>query len=138
MKWEEIIAVSGRPGLYRIVGQSKSGILAEHITDKKKVLAPPFRVTALKDISVFTETDEVPLREVMTRMARTAAARPIPDKKASKEELTEFFREVLPDYDEERFYPSHMRKIIGWYRLLEPAGLFEAAGGSEEADSDQK
>jgi len=124
MKREEIIAVSGKPGLYKILGTAGAGIYAEHILDKTKIIAPLMHVSPLADIVVFTENEDMRLPEVFKKIrAAEDNGIDIPDKKASKETLTTFFRHIIPRYDVDKFYPSHMRKILGWYAVLKKAGL---------------
>jgi len=124
MNWDEIIAVSGKPGLYKIVGQAKAGIFAEHLLTGKKILAPPVHISAMQDIVIFTNDDDVRLPAVMEKI-RDAEKEGIslPDKKSSKDELIAFFEKIIPDYDKEKFYPSHMRKIMSWYEILKAAGM---------------
>jgi len=138
MKWENIISISGKPGLYRIIGRSKSGILAEGLEDKRKVMALPLHVSVLGDIAVFTDTDEIRLPGVFERMHRVGN---VPPKKAPKETLVEFFEKVIPDYDRTKFYPSHMRKIADWYHIMQRAGILEEllkddSAGEKDTDED--
>jgi len=128
MKWEEIIAVSGKPGLYRIVGHTKSGVFAEHLTEKKKIVAPLIHISSMPDIAVFTQDDEIRLPEVFEKIHQAdKEGKTVPGKKSSKNELTAFFKDIIPDYDEDKFYPSHMRKILGWYEVLKEADIWEKA-----------
>jgi hypothetical protein len=124
MKWDDIISVSGKPGLFVIKGQAKSGVLAESLSDGKKTLAPVFQISGLSDIAIFTDNDELRLPEVIKRMyEKDRNGTGIPGKNASKNELTAFFQDIIPDYDADRFFPSHMKKIIGWYAVLKNAGV---------------
>ncbi len=126
MKWEEIISVTGKPGLYVIKGQSKSGVLAESLIDKKKVFAPVYHISALNNIAVYTDDDEIYLPEIFKKIFEyEQKGNEIPGKKSSKQILTGFFKEIIPHYDETRFYPSHMKKITGWYHLLKNADVIK-------------
>ncbi len=132
MKWDDIISVSGKPGLYVLRGQSKSGVLGESLTDRKKVLASFFQVSSLNDIAVFTLDDEVRLPEVITKMYRSEQnGTPVPDKKSDKEKLKAFFKNLIPDYDEDKFFLSHMKKIVGWYHILKQANLLDELTGKK-------
>jgi len=128
----KFLVITGRPGVYEAKGQSKSGLLARHIETGKTVLASPFTVSFLDDIVVYTEDDKVSLPQVLLNI-RKAGAGEIPSSKASSEELKSFFAGIVPGYDADRFYPSHMKKILQWYGILERTGrLDEIQGGEEE------
>ena len=118
-----ILSVSGKPGLYQLIGQAKSGIFARHIGTGKRIVASPMSVSMLDDIVIYTYDDKIPLKQVMKRMAAHDGDRPSP--RASKTELTDYFRQILPDYDEDQFYPSHMKKLLQWFGQLQEAGLLE-------------
>jgi len=118
-----LLSVTGKPGLYRLLGHTKSGIFAQHITSGKRIVASPFAVSMLDDIVIYTEEDKVPLTEVIKKMAAYEGRLPAPN--APKEELQNFFRQILPDYDADKFYPSHMKKILQWFDLLRQSELLD-------------
>ncbi|MCK9305140.1 MAG: DUF5606 domain-containing protein [Bacteroidales bacterium] len=132
---KKIISVSGQQGLFRFVSQAKSGVIAESLTDKKRSLfGINSRVTALSDISIYTEDKEMPLREVLIRIREKLSDGDAPIHGSSPEKLREFFADVIPDYDRDKFYVSHMKKVAEWYNILKQyASLeFESDGQPEE------
>ncbi len=124
---ETILAISGKPGLYRLVSRGNRNLIVETLDDKKKRM-PAFgadKVISLADIAMYTEEGEVPLREVLTALKKkeNGELAAFDYKKASREELGAYFAEILPDYDRDRVYPADIKKLISWYNLLVKAGL---------------
>ncbi len=124
---ETILAISGKPGLYRLVSRGNRNLIVETLDDKKKRM-PAFgadKVISLADIAMYTEEGEVPLREVLTALKKkeNGELATFDYKKASREELGAYFAEILPDYDRDRVYPADIKKLISWYNLLVKAGL---------------
>ena len=118
-----IIAISGQPGLYKIVAQSKNGIIVEGLTDKKRVnVYASTRVSTLTDISMFTTGDDKPIDEIMTAIFEKEKGGAAIDNKADDKAVAEYFGSVLPDYDKERVYVSNMRKLFSWYNTLQATG----------------
>jgi len=108
-----IISISGQPGLYKIVAQSKNGIIVEGLTDKKRVnVYASTKVSTLSDISMFTTGDDKPVEEIMTNIYEKEKGGPAVDSKADDKEIEKYFSGILPDYDKERVYISNMRKLI--------------------------
>lgn len=121
------MAISGKPGLYRLVSRGNRNLIVETLDDKKKRM-PAFgadKVISLADIAMYTEEGEVPLREVLTALKKkeNGELAAFDYKKASREELGAYFAEILPDYDRDRVYPADIKKLISWYNLLVKAGL---------------
>lgn len=121
------MAISGKPGLYRLVSRGSRSLIVETLDDKKKRM-PAFgadKVISLADIAMYTEDGEVPLREVLAALKKkeNGELSAFDYKKASKEELGAYFSEILPDYDRDRVYPADIRKLVSWYNLLVKAGL---------------
>ncbi len=121
------MAISGKPGLYRLVSRGNRNLIVETLDDKKKRM-PAFgadKVISLADIAMYTEEGEVPLREVLTALKKkeNGELATFDYKKASREELGAYFAEILPDYDRDRVYPADIKKLISWYNLLVKAGL---------------
>ncbi len=116
-----LIAVGGKPGLFRIVGQGKSGALVESLSDgRRQVIGASAKVSALRDIAIYTSDKEKPLAEVFESIA--AQDIPMPGVKASPEELFGFFEKVLPDFDRQKVYASDVRKVIRWYEEFRANG----------------
>jgi len=125
-----LIAVGGKPGLYRIVGQGKSGALVEALSDgRRQVIGASAKVSALRDIAIYTSEKEKPLAEVFESMAQLDI--PMPGNKANPEELFGFFEKVLPDFDREKVYASDVRKVIRWYEEFRAHGISAAAAQPE-------
>lgn len=115
----KILSVSGQHGLYEYVAQARNGIIAESLSDKKRIVFDAHsRVTTLADISIFTKDTEVKLSEVFVSIKNVLGDAACPDSKASDSDLKAVFTKALPDYDEDRFYVSHMRKVVDWYNEL--------------------
>ena len=118
----EILTISGKPGLFKLLTRGRGALIVENIDETKKRLPiqATDKVVGLGDISIFTEDKEMPLRLVFQAIEDKVGKNEVEFdyKKASDAELSEFFAEVVPDYDRDRFYPSHMRKVLGWYNLL--------------------
>ncbi len=138
---ETILAISGKPGLYKLVSRGNANLIVEALDDTHKRL-PAFatdRVTSLADIAMFTETDEVPLWKVFKAVGEKEGSKrcALNHKKASSKELQKFFAEVLPDYDRDRVLDSHIRKLIQWYNILVDNGFtdFEAVLAPTEGDN---
>ena len=138
MSLEKIVAVSGKPGLFKIISQSKGGIIVESLVDKKKLpINAMHNVSVLNDIAIYTYEEEVPLRNVLKSIAEKHENKEAISHKESNENLTSFFCEVLPDYDEERVYTSNIKKVIQWYNLLAKAE-FDFSSIQEDKESDEE
>lgn len=119
MDLKEIMAIAGKPGLYKMVAQAKNGIIVESIVDQKRIQAFTHdKISSLEEISIFTETEDKPLKEVLKSMFEKLEGKEAPDFKNDSSKLKTFFGEMMPDYDKERVYVSHMQKIVTWYNLL--------------------
>ena len=119
MSLEKILSISGKPGLYQLKSQTRSGLLAESIVDGKKIsVSARQNVSLLSEIAIYTLTEELPLREVFSKIAKKENGGEAISHKSSKDELEEYFFEVLPEYDEDRVYPGNIKKVIQWYNLL--------------------
>ncbi len=101
------------------VSQARNGMIAESlITKKRSVFGHSAKVSAITDISVYTHEDEISLKNVLNNMKEILGDQDAPSAKAADKELKDFFAKAIPGYDEERFYVSHMKKIVGWYNCL--------------------
>lgn len=134
MKFVEILAISGQPGLYKYVAQSKNGLIVESLVDGRRFNAPgSSKVSALSEISIFTEGDDMPLNEVYTKIfAHTNGAKAV-DHKAAPEQLKAFMAEALPEYDRERVRVSDMKKLFSWFNILLGAGMTDFSIEEPEA-----
>lgn len=135
MSLEKILSIAGKPGLYELKTQTRGGFLAESLLDGKKIsVGGRHNVSLLSEIAIYTLTEEVPLRKVFSKIAEKENGGPAISHKVSKDELEEYFFEVLPDYDEERVYVSDIKKVIQWYNLLQKNSKMDFSEGdtSEE------
>ncbi|MCD0466462.1 hypothetical protein GJU43_11405 [Flavobacterium sp. LC2016-23] len=124
MNLEKILAVSGKPGLYALKVQTRTGFVAESLTDGKKItVSLKSNVSLLSEISIYTQDGEKPLTEVMQRIAAKENKGQAISHKEDNATLAAYFKEVLPDYDEERVYPSDIKKVLNWYNTLQAKGL---------------
>jgi hypothetical protein len=127
MSLENILSITGKPGLYQLKNKAKNGFVVESLLDKKtSIVGINHNVSVLKDISIYTYTKEMPLKEVLKKIAEKEINGPAINHKVGKKELENYFNEVLPDYDEERVYASDIKKVIQWYNLLQDNDLLGA------------
>ena len=134
-----IISISGKPGLFKVVAQSKNNIIVESLLNKKR--APAYstdRISALEDISIYTYEEDIPLKEVFIKFAEKENCGPAPSHKESAKKLATYLEEVLPDYDEDRVYPSDIKKLYQWYNLLQKEGLITLEESEEKEDTTSK
>jgi hypothetical protein len=124
MNLEKILAISGKPGLYVLKVQTRSGFVAESLADGKKITVNlKSNVSLLSEISIYTYEAEKPLAEIINSIAKKENNGPAISHKEDNATLTAYFRSVLADFDEERVYPSDIKKILNWYNLLQAKGL---------------
>lgn len=120
MSLKGIVAITGKSGLFKVVANTKNGFIVEGLPDKKRmpVLASQ-PVSTLEDISIYTRTGDMPLKDLLLSMKeKNVDTSGIDTKTADDKTLKDFFKTIVPEFDEERVYPSHIRKIISWYGLL--------------------
>lgn len=126
-----ILTVTGKPGLYKLISSGRNMLIVEAIdaTKKRMPIHAADKVVSLGDIAMYTDDEEVPLWQVLENVKGlcNGAVCSIDYKKASNEELADFFAQVLPNYDRDRVYMSHVRKLIQWYNLLIENGITEFA-----------
>lgn len=125
MELKDVVSVTGMPGLHKILGRNKSGLILESLTDNKRFgTNPRQRISVLSDIAMFTDDEEVKLAVVlMSIKALEDAGTAIPDAKADNDEVKAFMAKVLPNYDRERVYTSDMKKLFVWYGMLKGTDL---------------
>lgn len=137
---ETILAIAGKPGLYKLVSRGNRSLIVETI-DKAKRRMPAFgtdRIISLADIAMYTDSEEVPLRQVLKNMLEKEGGKKasIDVKKASKEDLAEYVGEVLPNFDRDRVFPSDMKKLVQWYDILVENGLTDFDEALQETQGD--
>ena len=142
MSLEKILSISGKPGLYKLITQTRGGFVAESLLDKKRIsINVRQNVSLLSEIAIYTLTEEVPLKKVFNSIkekenGEQASVSP----KDSKDKLEEYFFDVLPDYDEDRVYASDIKKVIQWYNLLQENDLLDFSDETEakKSNSDEE
>ena len=130
-----ILAISGEPGLYKLVSQIKNGIIVESIETKKRI--PSYatnKISSLEDIAIFTDEDEVPLKDIFLNIKSKANGTEIMNNKPSNQDIKKYFEEILPNYDEDRVYVSDMKKVFRWYNILSKEDLLEEIQESEQKE----
>ncbi len=137
MDLSKILAISGKPGLYRLVSRTKTGAIVESLVDGRRM--PVFqsdKISSLNEISMFTISDDYPLRKVFSNIFVKENHQPIADevKNASKADLFAYFGQVLPDMDTERVHASDIKKAINWYNLLLSKDLVDDKADEEPSD----
>lgn len=133
-----IISISGKPGLYKVVAQGKNNIIVESLTDKKRFPAyAADRISALEDISIYTYNEDKALREIFDAIYTKENKGTCISHKESQDKITAYLAEILPDYDQERVYPSDIKKIFMWYNMLHAAGELGKSEESEEKTEDK-
>jgi len=124
MTLEKIISVGGKPGLYEVLTQTRTGVLAASLIDGKRItVSARENVSLLSEIAIYTLTEEMPLGEVFQKIFDHLSGASALSHKSSKDELEAFFFDVLPEYDEDRVYASDIKKVVQWYNLLIGKGV---------------
>ncbi len=119
MEFKNIIAVSGKPGLFEILSQTKTGVIVKSVTDSKRFpITTTHNVSLLENIAIYTFEEEVALAKIFTTISEKEAGKTAISHKESGAKLTAYFTEILPNYDNERVYVSNIKKVIQWYNLL--------------------
>ncbi|MFD0837502.1 DUF5606 domain-containing protein [Mariniflexile aquimaris] len=128
MSLEKVLAIAGKPGLYKLIAQTRGGFVAESLLDKKRLSVNVRQnVSVLSEIAIYTLTEEVPLKQVFENIKNKENGGQTSVKaKDSKDALEEYFFEVLPDYDEDRVYVSDIKKVIQWYNLLHEHNMLDS------------
>ena len=133
MKLNEILAISGQSGLFKFVAQSHNGVIVESLTDGKRSNASgSAKVSALGEIAIYTENDDIPLGKVFENIYKHTEGKEAISPKSTPEELKKFFATVLPEYDRDRVHVSDMKKVVAWYNILVGIGMTDFSIEDEE------
>ncbi|MBT8273971.1 MAG: DUF5606 domain-containing protein [Bacteroidia bacterium] len=137
MSLEHVLAISEKPGLYKLITQTRSGLVAESLIDGKRIAVNlKNNVSLLSEIAIYTLTEEVPLKEVFKKIKEKEKSEPTSvGHKESKDNLEAYFFDILPEYDEDRVYVSDIKKVIRWYNILQSKQMLNLL---EEAKSDEE
>ncbi len=137
MDFSKILSISGKPGLHKMVGESKNGLIVESLTDGKKF--PAFsheRISSLKEISIYTETGDISLKEVLKKIKEIQDGKPVDNpKKANSSDLKALFEQFVPDYDKDAVYVSDIKKVFTWYNLLLEKDMLDFTDDEEEDET---
>ena len=139
---KDILSISGFGGLYKFISQGRAGIIVESLVDNKRMNASATaKISALEDIAIFTETEDIPLNDVFKAIFEKENEGVSINHKSSGNELKSYLAEVLPDYDRDRVYVSDIKKVINWYNILHKLKLLnfeeEKAEDSEEVKEEK-
>ena len=136
---QTVLAIAGKPGLYKLVTRGNNNLIVEALdaTHRRMPAFATDRITSLGDIAMFTETDDVPLTDVLENLKNLEGGKKasINEKKASSAELREYFSKVLPEWDQDRVKDSHIKKLINWYNILIEAGITDFKDAEPESES---
>lgn len=139
MEFKEILAVSGQSGLFKFIAQAKNGIIVESLaTGARTNISTSSKVSALGEIAIYTDNEEVPLGEVFEKIYEEYDGKEAISPKAAPEELKKFFAKVVPEYDRERVHVSDMKKVASWYNILAAAGMTEFKVEKEDTPAPEK
>lgn len=138
----KILAISGQSGLFLYISQARNGAVVEALADKKRSsVGMSSKITSLADISIYTEDEEVKLQQVFLNMKDVLGEENAPSAKSAPEVLKSFFEKALPEYDRDRFYVSHMKKVVEWYNALKnyaSLDFVDLDAEAEEAEAPEK
>lgn len=132
MSLGNILSITGKPGLYVLKTKAKSGFVVKSLLDDRtSIVGMNHNVSVLKDISIYTMTGEVPLKQVFQNIAKKEDNGSSINHKSSKEELQNYFEEVLPEYDRDRVYASDIKKIVQWYNIIHKNDMLDSISEEE-------
>lgn len=129
-----ILAISGQPGLFKVLSEGKNGVIVESLlTGKKQTAFASAKMSTLEDIAIYTTSEDFPLKNVFQKIFDQENGGKAINAGSKPEELKQYFEKILPDFDKERVYVSDIKKIIGWYNLLQEKEMLNFEESAEEA-----
>ncbi|MFP2995956.1 DUF5606 domain-containing protein [Spongiivirga sp. MCCC 1A20706] len=139
MALDKILSITGKPGLFELKTQTRTGFVAESLLDGKRItVGMRSNVSLLSEIAIYTYSEEVPLREVFQKIMDKENGEPTAVKhKDDKKKLEAYFSEVLPEYDEDQVYASDIKKVIQWYNLLQSKGMMDFSAPEEDEQKEE-
>ena len=139
---KKVLSVTGQPGLFNYLAQSKNGVIVEALaTGHRTAFSGTMKMTTLADVSIYTDNGELTLKEVFGKMHDALGEEDAPSSKADEKAIREFFAKAVEDYDRDRFYLSHMKKVLDWYNLLKNHASLEFVddeGGSADLPKEEE
>ena len=137
-----ILAISGQPGLFKVLSEGKNGVIVESLlTGKKQTAFASAKMSTLEDIAIYTTSEDFPLKQVFRKIHDLENGGVAAQSNAKPEELKKYFEKILPDFDKERVYVSDIKKVLSWYNLLQSKGLLvfeDVAETGEKKDIEEK
>ncbi len=134
-----ILSVAGQHGLFQYIAQARSGAIGENLeTKQRKVFPTTSRISTLADIAIYTSEGEMKLDEVFLALKGVLGDAEAPSPKAPEKELVALFQKAIPNYDADRFYVSHMRKVVDWYNQIAKYASFDFVKEGEQADAQEE
>ena len=139
MSLDKVISISGKPGLYKLITQTRGGFVAESLLDNKRIsVSVQNNVSVLSEIAIYTLTEEVPLKKVFANIkTKEKGGLTSVKPKDGKDKVEEYFFDVLPDYDEDRVYASDIKKVIQWYNLLQQHDMLDTLIDEDQQDEEE-
>ena len=138
MDLKKFLSIAGKPGLFKLIAQSKNGLIIESLLDGKRMNAfMNEKISSLEEISIFSHNEDIALNDVFRNMYTHTNGLKAIDKTADDQAVKAFFEQIVPEYDKERVYVSHMRKVIGWYNLLVENGCLDYSAETTEIESEE-
>ena len=138
MDLSEILAITGKPGLFKMVAKTKNGVVVESLIDGKRI--PAFaheKISSLEEISIFTEDEDLSLKEVFKLIHDKQSGEKAVDHKSDNKTLKLFFEEVIPNYDKDRVYVSDIKKVINWYNMLVEKDILDFSEKEEKKEEEK-
>lgn len=131
---KKVLSITGQSGLFHYLAQSKNGVIVEAFaTGHRSAFSGNMKMTTLADVSIYTNEDELPLKEVFRKMNAVLGEEDAPSQKSDEKVIKEFFAKAVEDYDRDRFYVSHMKKVLEWYNLLKHYASLDFVDDEEES-----
>ena len=135
--FETVLTISGKPGLYRLLSHGRNMFIVECV-DASKKRVPVYnsdQVVMLDDIAIYTDTEELPLRNVFAKIyEKENGVLPFDLKMTTPEEMVAYFETIIPDYDRERVYLTHIKKMFSWYNILVANGVVDFVAQEQEGE----
>lgn len=137
MNLKDILAVSGMPGLFRLVNSRNNGLLVSSLDDSSRTIFCSMRkhqFTPMETVAIYTMSDTIELSTILERMLDQLEENPPASPSGSKAEIEDYFASIVPDYDEDRVYISDMKKVIKWFTILNEKGYLTAKPATDEEE----
>lgn len=137
---KDILSISGHSGLFKLVAQSSKSIIVESLeTHQKMPVYFTSKVSALEDIAIYTDDEEIPLAQIFEKIYKMEnKGQTSVSSKSSNDDIKDYFGDILPEYDKERVYVSDMKKVLNWYNILLSQNMLNFDEEKKEAKKAEK